>query len=369
MNKKIVHVLRNDALGGVENSTLEIVKYFLSQGIQQEVVILSSLANGVSSYFIKENVSTTSIPFSKTQLLKFVVAYWVYMQKSKPDIQLVSGVFGLHALLNILARLAGVKRCWTYLVMKPPGKGLSYFVQYFLSQLSRLFSSGEISVSNYLKYEFHQLMKLPLKNIHVIHRWRDIAAISEEAELARQRRDSMSPVIITISRLDWMKDLPNLINAFAIFVKTEPEAIFYIVGDGPMKIQLEKQVERLGILESVKFLGHRSDISNLLGGGDIFIFSTSQTEGIGGVMIEAMAAGIPIVCTDVGPCQEVLNNGEGGIIVPIGNPQFIAAAMLDLWKDPNKRKELSKRANKLAADRYSKERCGKELINLLFESN
>lgn len=363
---KLVHVLRNDALGGVEQSTLEVARYFSLQGIQQQVIILSPLSGGISEHFKDEKISVISIPFTKTNFIPFILAYWACLRKFRPEVQLVSGAYGLHALLAIIARAAGVERCWTYLIMGPADHGLPYFTQYLMGQIARIFSVGEIAVSEHLKEMFIKLIFLPRSRINVIHRWRDIDNIYHLANAARNDKKSLLPIVLSIGRLDWTKDFENLINAFSFFIRNEPGSLFYIVGDGHLRMQLEEQVKDLDLTNSIIFLGHRNDIAAMLGDSNIFLFSTSPTEGIGNVMIEAMAAGTPMICTDVGPCREVTGDGVGGILVPPGDPKSLAQAMLTLWRDPIKRQKLAVQAHEFSRKRYTKEICGQQLMNLLF---
>jgi glycosyltransferase involved in cell wall biosynthesis len=363
---KLVHVLRNDALGGVEHSTLEVARYFASQGIEQQIVILSPLSGGISEKFSNENIPVISIPFKKSRSIHFLL---IYLRNFRPEVQLVSGAFGLHAILSAIARFSGVKRCWTYLIMGPANHGVPYYAQYFMGQSARLFSIGEIAVSDHLKRMFGKLMHLPNRRISVIHRWRNIDSIYYLANDTRNRRNSENkilPIILSIGRLDWTKDFKNLINAFAIFIRYEPTAIFYIIGEGHLRNQLENQVDDLNLKSSVIFLGHRNEIATILGGSDIFLFSTSPTEGIGNVMIEAMAAGTPMICTDVGPCREVIGNDAGGVLVPPDDPEALAQAILLLWRDPIKRLKLTIQAHEYAKQRYTEEVCGQQLMTLLF---
>lgn len=363
---RLIHVLRNDALGGLEHSTFEVARYFLLRGIRQRVVILSPLNGGISAAFEKEGIPVISIPFSKTNLAPFVIAYWKYLKEFRPDVQLVSGAFGLHALLAMIARAAGVRWCWTYLIMGPATHGIAAIVQVIMGQVACIFTAGEISVSEHLKLSFTCLMGLPSHRMHVIYRWRDLSGIFLLADCTRKNRTTQAPVFLTIGRLDWTKDLPNLINAFSHFVKAEPESLFHIVGEGHLRAQLEAQVAQLGLAGKVVFLGHRQDVPAMLGGSDIFLFSTSPTEGIGNVMIEAMAAGTPMICTDTGPCREVLGEGTAGVLVPPGEPEMLSQAMLALWRDPVRRASLSARARRFADQRYTRDICGKQLMDLLF---
>lgn len=370
MNEKssciILHVLRNDALGGLELSVLEIVCYFASLGINQHVVILSPLKSGISTRFTQAGISVSSIPFTKRKFISFAFKYWRLLHKLRPNVMLINGAFGLHALLALIARTAAVKSCWTYLIMGPPERGLPWLVQFVMGQLARLFTTGEISITEYLKSLFGKIMLLPASRVKVISHWRPLERIARLSDAARHNRSDPMAVILTVSRLDWVKDFPSMINAFAYFISFEPESRFDIVGDGALLPQLEEQVHRLGITDKVRFLGHRNDVPMLLGSSDIFLFATSPIEGLGLVMHEAMAAGTPVVCTDVGPCREVLGDGIGGILVPPHDPEALAQAMLMLWSNPARRAALAQQAREFVFQHYSMEACGGQLYDLLF---
>jgi glycosyltransferase involved in cell wall biosynthesis len=83
-------------------------------------------------------------------------------------------------------------------------------------------------------------------------------------------------------------------------------------------------------------LGHTNDIINLLRRGSVFTLS-SITEGVSLAILEAMASGLPVVATRVGGNPEVVVDGGTGLLVPVGNPEALAAALLDLWRDPVRR--------------------------------
>lgn len=361
----LLHVLRNDALGGLEQSTLEVARYLASRGVRQHLLIMSPLDAGISERFAEAGIEVTSIPFAKSRIVAFVAAYRQLMRRLHPDIQLVSGAFGLHALLAMLARLSGIGHCWTYLIMGPATHGLPWMVQALMGQVARPFARGEISVSGYLRGMFSRELFLPAKRTHVVSRWRPIQKIADLAREARAQRTQTHPVISTAGRLDWMKDFPGMLEGFARFAQAVPSARFHIVGEGPLRPSLEAQAASLGIADKVSFLGFRRDVPAILGASDIFLFSTSPTEGIGNVLVEAMAAGTPVVCTDIGPCREVLGDGKAGVLVRPQAPDEMARALLDLWQDREGRARLSQRAREFAHNHYSMEKCGAQLYELV----
>ncbi len=105
-----------------------------------------------------------------------------------------------------------------------------------------------------------------------------------------------------------------------------PEFRLRLVGDGRLRIDLEALARKLEIDKKVEFLGSRNDVPELLGSADIFIFSARQ-EGLGSVLLEAMAAGLPIIATDVPACRELLEEGGYGTLVRRNDPDALARAI------------------------------------------
>jgi glycosyltransferase involved in cell wall biosynthesis len=139
-------------------------------------------------------------------------------------------------------------------------------------------------------------------------------------------RDTM--VFIAVGRLFEAKDYPNLLTAFAEVSASLPNSCLWIVGDGPLRVELENMSGDLGLAERVRFLGVRHDIPALLRAADVFVLSSSW-EGFGLVVAEAMATGTRVVATDCGGVREVV--GDCGYLVPpcdskaLGNAMLVAA--------------------------------------------
>ena len=113
----------------------------------------------------------------------------------------------------------------------------------------------------------------------------------------------------------------------------------------------------------VRFLGTRSDIPELLYQADMFVLS-SDCEGLPLVLLEAMAAGVPVIATAVGGVPEVLGYGKYGILVPPGNAEALAKAIVELAKDEKKRAELSEQGRKIAVERFDIRNTVKEYEKL-----
>lgn len=146
-----------------------------------------------------------------------------------------------------------------------------------------------------------------------------------------------SPVVGTVGRLHAIKGHKYLLEAAVTIQKTMGDVHFLIVGDGLLRKELEDMSRRLK-LSNVIFTGRRTDVNKLLTAMDIFVL-LSVSEGLGIVIIEAMAAGLPVVATKIGGISEIVSNGISGILVPPEDPDAIANAIIMLLND----KEMAKR--------------------------
>jgi glycosyltransferase involved in cell wall biosynthesis len=130
-----------------------------------------------------------------------------------------------------------------------------------------------------------------------------------------------------------VKDQANLIHAFARVRERVPEAVLLLIGDGTLRGELERLAGELGLMDAVRFLGDRSDVDRLLRGLDIFALS-SLSEGYSVALLEACAAGLPIVATDVGGNREIVRDQNNGLLVPAADPDALAAALGRLLQAP-----------------------------------
>lgn len=161
-----------------------------------------------------------------------------------------------------------------------------------------------------------------------------------------------APVVGTVARLSPEKDQSLLLSAFARVRARLPEARLLIVGDGPLRGELEARAARLRLGESALFLGERQDVARLLPAMDVFCLP-SRTEGMSLTLLEALACGVPAVATAVGGTPEVVRDGETGLLVPSGDPERLAAALLCLLGDPVMTRALGLRARAAAVEHYS----------------
>ena len=175
---------------------------------------------------------------------------------------------------------------------------------------------------------------VPAKKLRVIPNGLDTARFVWSPDLRKHVREALgvdegSFLWLAVGRLEQQKDYPNLLEAFVRVVRERSEAALRIAGEGPLRPALEGTVRRLGLEQRVIFLGVRADVPRLLAAADAFVLA-SAWEGLPNVVMEAMAAGKPVVATRVGGVPELVEHGKSGFLVPPKDPEALAVAMLRL---------------------------------------
>jgi glycosyltransferase involved in cell wall biosynthesis len=143
--------------------------------------------------------------------------------------------------------------------------------------------------------------------------------------------DNRAFVVGTAGRLNAVKDIPTLIDAFRQVAAVRPEAHLVVVGDGPERVALESAANAAAP-GRVHFAGHRTDVRQQMAGFDVYV-SSSVFEGVSLTILEAMAAGRPVVATGVGGTPEVVVHGATGLLVPPRDPSRLAQALQDVAAD------------------------------------
>lgn len=167
------------------------------------------------------------------------------------------------------------------------------------------------------------------------------------AELrARLQTPTEATVLACVARLDRQKGLETLLDALHRLGPEADTLQAWLVGDGPLRRHLESRTAELGLEERVRFLGTRHDVARLLRAADLFVLP-SRHETTSFALLEAMAAGLAIVATDVGDSARLLGDGACGRIVPPGEPAALADGLAELLK----RRELRERLASAARER------------------
>jgi glycosyltransferase involved in cell wall biosynthesis len=268
--------------------------------------------------------------FGKILTLKGVFRTILFLRREQPDAVFSALDFAnaLMAVALLFARSRALFFPSYHAASQMKIGGFAYSVVNLLDRVTARRSTKAISVSNGIGQDLVQRdfegsrvvtiynpLPSPARRSHERYAWEDKLAEMGEG-----------PVIITLGRLVAVKDHRTLLEAFS---RLDPSrgARLVLFGDGPLRTELQDYAQSLGLSERVLFAGYVNDPAACYAAGDLFVLS-SRTEGFGNVLVEALAAGIPIVSTDAphGP-REILKDGTFGTLVPVADPGALAQAM------------------------------------------
>ncbi|MBN2021530.1 MAG: glycosyltransferase [Pirellulales bacterium] len=191
----------------------------------------------------------------------------------------------------------------------------------------------------------------------------DRAAIRRELGL-----DENDLVVIQVARLDHLKDHCTAVRTAQRVAKVQDRLRLLLVGEGPERQTIMSEIETRGVGRHVRLLGLRHDVARLLSAADLFLL-TSISEGIPVTVIEAMAAGVPVVATSVGGLSEMIEPGETGLLASSGNDEALAEAILRLADDAALRETIRRQARAKAEAVFSEramhaayEACYEEML-------
>jgi glycosyltransferase involved in cell wall biosynthesis len=163
-----------------------------------------------------------------------------------------------------------------------------------------------------------------------------------------ERRPHAGRVVGNVARLVEQKGQETLVAAAPAILERHPDARFVVVGEGPLRAELERRAEGLPF----EFTGLRDDVADLLTGFDVFAFP-SRFEGLCLAVIEAQAAGVPVVATPVGGIRETVVDGETGLLVPVDDPPALAAAVIRLIDDAELATRVAAEAHRRVHERFA----------------
>ncbi len=347
---RVTHVVENLNRGGLERVVVDLIEQQHRNGHACQVVCLfepGKLADEIQ----RLDVSLIScqkkpgLDWRAIRTMRHAIA-----GQNADIIHSHNAVAHYHAVLA--SAFLGVRRVNTRHGMG--GNSLSWKRE-FLYRLSMFFSAVAAVVCNAARDNFvkHKILSkaksITIYNGIPIDRFpvRNAGAKRKLLDEIGWTQDSV--VLGIVARLNPLKDHNMLLQAMAIVHAAAPTARLVLIGDGALRAELEACTTRLNLGTVVCFLGDRSDIANLLCGLDIFVLS-SVTEGYSISLLEACAAALPIVATDVGGNKEIVQSERNGYLVAAKSPAQFAEAVLRLVRAPQERIEMGLLNRKFAEE-------------------
>ncbi len=317
------HILDGIKIGGIENLALTLS----SENIPYEqnfLINLNENINDYSNYISRKNKykNLRIISLKRKKGLLLIPLLIKLFTKNKPNNVIIyfNNITSLWVALG--AKISGIDNlaiCVQNLVKNLSNKNLKLFL---LMRIFNLLNVKLVPCSLAIRNSFLSFNK-KIKFAEVIPNCINVKSFQKEVQRNRKlKKTNLTKKIIMVARLDEIKDQETLLKAYS---KINKKCNLILVGDGNKKIYLQALASELGLNIKKIFIGSKLDIPAILAEADIFAFSTTLSEGFGIALIEAMAARLPIIATDVPACREVLDNGKAGLLIPSGR--------VDLWID------------------------------------
>jgi glycosyltransferase involved in cell wall biosynthesis len=204
-----------------------------------------------------------------------------------------------------------------------------------------------VCVGEVLRQEIAALGIAPDEKLATIHSGIDFSAYMPQRAAVEVKRElgveAAWPIVGCIGRLSEQKAQQFLIEAIAALKNDYPRIKLLLIGEGPLRPVLEQRIRDLGVSSQVSLLGQREDVADLLNIIDVYAMS-SEWEGVGRALTEAMYARLPVATTSVNGVTELIVHNETGLLVPPGDPQALASAISCVASNPELAKRLSANA-------------------------
>ena len=320
----ILQVLPELNVGGVETGTIDLAKHLVRLGHKSIVV-----SNGGT--LVKELEIEGSKHYSLPVHCKSIFTM-IKMVPRLVEIINKEGIDIIHARSRVPAWIAFFAARKTGKVFITTCHG--YYKRHFLS---RVMGWGKLIICPSQAIARHMIenFQVPHDRIRLIPRSVDIEKFKFVSP-DKKRRDIFNVGII--GRLTPIKGHIYFLKAMAKVVRTFPRIKIWIVGDAPLSKEAYKEeirimVRRLGLSHCTEFLGTQKDIPEILSNLDLLVFASTYPESFGRVIIEAQAAGVPVVATKVGGVVDIIDDGVTGLLVPPRDPQSMYEAILKIIKD------------------------------------
>jgi N-acetyl-alpha-D-glucosaminyl L-malate synthase BshA len=212
-------------------------------------------------------------------------------------------------------------------------------------------SDGLTAVSQYLRTETQNAFGCTGCRIEVIPNFID-PRVYDRARYTPQLKEQANgrKVLIHVSNFRPVKRVKDVVGIYARVAKAIP-SVLVMVGDGPDRVEAELEARRLGLADSVYFLGKLESVAPLLASADLFLLPT-QSESFGLSALEALATGVPVIGSRAGGLPEVVRDGETGALCPVGDVEGMARAAIGLLQDPERWRAASSLAAADARARF-----------------
>jgi glycosyltransferase involved in cell wall biosynthesis len=224
-----------------------------------------------------------------------------------------------------------------------------------------------VAVSPGISRELIEKYRIPGEKVVVVPNGIDPKELQARVAAPAMRRDlgvgASAPLLVQVGRLTEQKGFDVLLQALVAIVESRPDVRALFVGTGPQRQELEALCRRLGLTDTVIFLGHRKDIPDLYAAADLVILA-SRSEGMPYTLLEAMGIGCCVVGTEIGGIIDVIEPERTGILVPSEDPETLATRVLELLGNAERRQALGSAAKEQILEGFTAQHTAAQLTAL-----
>ncbi len=347
---RVLQFLTLFGIGGTERQVLNLIRGLDTSRFAVEVACLKRFG------LLLPEVEATGVPITeyKTTSLYNHVAFWNQMRfvnhLRKREVEIVHA-YGFHSNVFAIppARLARAGA--VVASIRDTGDHLTPMqrrVEKLFCRMADCVVTNAEAVRKRLTNEGYAPEKIVVihNGIELTRYAKNLTGVALHRELGISTN---TPLVAVFARLNELKGIEYFLKAVASLIQRFKNVKFLIVGDGASRAELEKYAQTLGLAEHVVFLGFRLDVPALLSEISVSVLPT-LSEGLSNSLLEAMAAGVPVVATSVGGNPEIVDGGQTGLLVPPRDSEALALAIAQLLDQP----QLGKRFGLAGKERVSK---------------
>jgi glycosyltransferase involved in cell wall biosynthesis len=373
---RLVAVIDSLGAGGAEVSLAEMLPGFADRGIEATVACFYRRTEGVQDAVIADGHDIRFIDdrsvFGRARALRKLVANegadLIHTNLFEADIAGRLASIGLS--VPVLTSLVNTTYTGARLADPNVNRVKLAAVRSIDSWTAKRFTDHFHAISHAVKDAAITALGIDPGRVSVVERGRDplrLGAPSADRTAAARERLGLAadtPVLVTAGRQEYQKGQVHLLRAMAELRRRVPGVVLLLAGrEGHASNELRVVHGNLGLSGSVRFLGHRDDLPDVLAAADLFVFP-SLYEGAGGAVIEAMALGLPVIASDIPALAEVLEPGENAILVLPANPTALAGSIEELLGDPDRMARYAARSRSRFEERYTLDRAVDGMVSL-----
>ncbi len=362
---KVIHLIEDLNTGGAERISAGIVTGLDKKRFEAEVWCLEE-GGAVAEEIARQGIPTKILGLSSYHNPLNILKLALLIKETKPDILHIHGYFAgtFVRLANFIARVPVV---FSHL------HSTHYYYQkkhLLTEKFLAKFTDRILCCSEAVKKWAQESEGIPAKQLVVVYNGIEVDRYQPNVEIGELRKrlhlTGEERIIGTVGRLEPVKNQTLLLEAASRVKEKVPNLKVILVGEGSLRASLLETAARLGLEEAVIFTGRTDQVARYLSLMEVFVLC-SRLEGLAMVLLEAMAAGKPVISTRVGGIPEVIGDEVTGLLVPPGDAKALSEAIIYLLTHPEEAKRMGDEGRVLCQEKFSTETMVKR-IEELYES-